>query len=304
MDPIRDLRGIVTVLNTPFALAGEIAHAALAAHAEYAIDCGVAGFLVPALASEVHTLEDGEREAVIKTAVEASADRVPVIAGCAAATIDESIEHAKRAIDAGAAGILIQANDRFEDALMHSIEAIDAIDPPLLMLQDWDPSGEGIALETIVRLFEKFESFRALKVEVIPAGPKYSAVLEATGGKLHISGGWAAGQMIEALDRGVHAFMPTAMHAVYVRTYQLFAEGKRREAAQLFRKLQPILAFSNQHLDISIHFFKRLLHAEGIYPSYDVRAPVLPFDPWHARIAAELIPLAIALEEKCRADLE
>lgn len=28
-------------------------------------------------------------------------------------------------------------------------------------------------------------------------------------------------QMIEALDRGVHAFIPTALHTLYVRIYHL-----------------------------------------------------------------------------------
>ncbi len=32
-------------------------------------------------------------------------------------------------------------------------------------------------------------------------------------------------QMTEALGRGVHAFMPTALHAVYVRIYRLYAAG-------------------------------------------------------------------------------
>ena len=103
-------------------------------------------------------------------------------------------------------------------------------------------------------------------------------------------------QMIEALDRGVHAFMPTALHTVYVRIYRLHAAGDRQGARDLFAKLLPVLAFANQHLDISIHFFKRLLHAQGIYPTPAVRPPILPFDDAHARMAQELIALACALE--------
>jgi 4-hydroxy-tetrahydrodipicolinate synthase len=106
--------------------------------------------------------------------------------------------------------------------------------------------------------------------------------------------------MIEALDRGVHVLMPTALHAVYIRIYRLHTTGRRQEAVELFDRALPILAFSNQHLDISIHFFKRLLRAQGIYPTGSVRAPVLPFDETHARVADELIARAIALECDCR----
>jgi 4-hydroxy-tetrahydrodipicolinate synthase len=103
-------------------------------------------------------------------------------------------------------------------------------------------------------------------------------------------------QMIEALDRGVHAFMPTALHAVYVRIYRLYTTGDREGACNLFEKILPVLAFANQHLDISIHFFKRLLYAQGTYPTPAVRSPILPFDDAHARVAQELIARACALE--------
>ena len=70
-----------------------------------------------------------------------------------------------------------------------------------LVIQDWDFHGFGIPVNVIVDLFEEIDVFKSLKVEVTPAGKKYSDVLEATGGRLHISGGWASSQMTEALDR-------------------------------------------------------------------------------------------------------
>ena len=102
-------------------------------------------------------------------------------------------------------------------------------------------------------------------------------------------------QIIEALDRGVHAFMPTGMHELYTRIYDLYREGQRVEARALFEQLVPVLAFSNQHLDISVHFFKRLLHRQGIYSTPRVREPILPFDPTHEKIAQELIAKTLDL---------
>jgi 4-hydroxy-tetrahydrodipicolinate synthase len=58
------------------------------------------------------------------------------------------------------------------------------------------------------------------------------------------------------------------------------------------------LAFSNQHLDISIHFFKRLLHRQGIYPTSNVREPILPFDAIHKEVADRHIDTIIQLENK------
>ena len=102
-------------------------------------------------------------------------------------------------------------------------------------------------------------------------------------------------QIIEALDRGVHAFMPTGIHEVYTRIHTLYMEGEREQAGALFERLLPVLAFANQHLDISVHFFKRLLHKQGIYATSRVREPILPFDQVHQRIADRLIDRAVEL---------
>jgi 4-hydroxy-tetrahydrodipicolinate synthase len=45
----------------------------------------------------------------------------------------------------------------------------------------------------------------------VPAGPKYSAVRSVTGGRLHLSGGWAAMQMLDGLARGLDAFIPSGI---------------------------------------------------------------------------------------------
>ncbi len=84
--------------------------------------------------------------------------------------------------------------------------------PGFLMLQDWDFGGYGLSVKLVKKLFEDIDVFQSLKIEVVPAGVKYTEVWEATDGKLHLAGGWAVTQMIEALDRRVHAMMPTAMH--------------------------------------------------------------------------------------------
>ena len=70
----------------------------------------------------------------------------------------------------------------------------------------------------------------------------------------------------------------------------------RAGAAALFERILPILAFSNQQLDISIRFFKRLLWRQGLYPTPNVREPLEPFDSYHIRIADELIERAIVIE--------
>jgi 4-hydroxy-tetrahydrodipicolinate synthase len=297
LDPLVSLRGIVTVLNTPFDSEGRLDSPALARNVEYAIRSGVAGFLVPAMASEVGCLSASERRLAVDTVLETAAGRVPIVGGASAPTRTERRDRAGELLAAGCPCVLAAIPWNVEEEYQADIEDLASLDLPCLMVQDWDATGRGAPIEAIARAFERVPSFRSIKVEVVPAGPKYSGILAATGGRLHVCGGWAVSQMIEGLDRGVHAFMPTGLHATYAEIYRLHAGGDRVGALRLFERILPILAFSNQHVDVSIRFWKRLLWRQGYYPTPSVRGDLEPFDVHQLRTADELIARAIEIEE-------
>ena len=293
--PIPDLDGIVTVLNTPFAESGDVDTGSMRAHVRYALDAGVAGFLVPAMASEVSKLTESERMRLVTTVIDAVDGQVPVIGGASHPDELARTRIARALIDIGCDGLLVsvpyESDARYESA----IGRIADLDPQFLMIQDWDATGGGLPVSLIARLHEA-RLFQSLKVEVVPAGPKYSEIKRATGGGLPLAGGWAVSQMIDALDRGVNTIMPTAMHRTYVKIYRAYHRGDRSGAVAAFERTLPVLAFANQHLDISIHFFKRLLYAQGVFQTPIVRQPIMPFDEIHERHAARLVDLAIELE--------
>lgn len=289
MKELLNLRGIVTVINTPFTNQDTIDILGLQKNIEYAIKSGVSGFLIPGMASEVSKLSIKEQEQVVSTLIDKNNKRKCVICGCYGSSNEERIERAKKWLDIGCDGLLVNIPFENNPNFMDDLRKFAGLDPPFLMLQDWSEKGYGIPTEVIINLWQEIDCFKSIKIEVIPAGIKYSEVLRLTGGRLHTAGGWAVSQLIEALDRGVHAFMPTGMHEIYVKIYNLYKEGRRSNAVQLFNEILPVLAFSNQHLDISIHFFKRLLNKQGIYMTSYVRKPILDFDDIHVRIADELI---------------
>jgi 4-hydroxy-tetrahydrodipicolinate synthase len=290
-----ELRGIVTVLNTPFDTDDEVDLPSLRKNVCYALEAGVAGFLVPAMASEVDKLSAEERRRIVEAVLAENDGMATVIGGASAATAEERKTNAAALIKLGCDGILASIPFQDEKQYERDVRDLDALGPGFLMLQDWDFHGYGLPIALIARLFEGVDSFRCLKVEVVPAGVKYSEVIAVTEGQLHVSGGWAVMQIIEALDRGVHAFMPTGMHELYARLYDLYRSGRKEEARTLFERLLPVLAFANQHLDISVHFFKRLLYKQGIYATSRVRKPILTFDQVHQRLADQLIERTIEL---------
>ena len=254
------------------------------------------------MASEVYKLSMKERRVIVEAVLEQNNNRVPVIGGAGEMDGEQRIKIVKDLISSGNRKVLLQIPFESTQQFKQDIFEIAELDLEMIMLQDWDATGYGLPLSLICELFEEVELFRCLKIETVPAGVKYSEVIRATNGRLNVSGGWAVQQMIEAMERGVHAFMPTGMHEIYTTIYSFFKNDKVKEAQSLFEELLPVLAFSNQHLDISIHFFKRLLSRQGIYSTPLVRQPILPFDEIHERVADNLINRVIEITNKIKKD--
>lgn len=264
-----EMRGIVPSLNTPFDATGAVDLAAVGALVEETVASGAAGILAIAVAGEHASLSDAEKERIARRVCETAAGRVPVFISVTAAEPETSVALAAMARAAGAEGICCQ-----RPADLGDLARIADAGPDMLMVQDLDWTGPGMDVETIVELFQILPTFRSLKIETVDPGPKYSAVIDATGGALHVAGGWAIRTMPDALERGVHAFMPTTMDRIYVAIYEAFRRGDRDRAWGLFGRLLPVLEFSNQHIDVSIRFFKMMRHAEGMFATDLCRPPV------------------------------
>lgn len=296
------MNGIIGVINTPFTDDNTIDTDSLIRYVDHSINCGVVGFLVLGLAAEVNKLTRDEKFLIVQTVVNHTKKKVPVIVGTSAADQDERILLAKEFCALGADGIMVNMPYNNEEDFVKNVTEVESAISGFMMLQDWEFNGYGIPVNIIKKLFDTLEKFKCLKIEVVPAGVKYSEVIKITEGKLHLSGGWAGTQMIEALDRGVNAFMPTILHDVYNRIFQLHRNGYWKEAKMLFEKLLPIIAFSHQHLDISIQFNKRLVNRQGLFSTSKVREPILSFDHYHEKIAEELIARAFELSNSIKTE--
>lgn len=249
-----------------------------------------------AVAGEHTTLTEGEKLSYIQTLTDANAGRVPVIISVTAQDPNESLALSRTATQAGAAGVCVQIPENLNRQGMHEfLRDIANAGPDILMVQDLDWDGRGLSLNDITYLFDKVDRFSWLKIETQQAGPKYSAVLRATDGKLNVCGGWAVTQLMDALARGVHAFIPTGMERVYVSIQRLYETGEVTAARALFERVLPILNFSNQNIGISIRFFKELRKAEGLFETDQCRLPQAQFDDIQALEARHARNAAMAL---------
>ena len=298
MKDLYPLSGVVAIPQTPFDDDDRIDLDSLSRGVADRLAAGVDGLLYPVVASEVSHLTADERRTDTLAVLEQAASHVPVIVGASAEDPPAVRSLAEFAIAHGAAGVLVQAPVallRDEPATMAFFRAVCEAPIDILMIQDLEWGGPGLPVPTIVRLFEELEPFRCIKVETVPAGSKYSAIIAATGGRLNVSAGWAIPQLIEALDRGIHAVTPGGLHWVIVEVVRQYRAGDRASARALFARLLPILGWQNQHIDISNQFLKLLAVRQGVFSGASVRQPVMPFDAYHRRIADELSEEAVAL---------
>lgn len=295
---LTELRGIVPSLNTPFSADGSIDRASLPRLVDHCVRSGCSGALALAAAGETAHLNAAEWTALAGDLAEASAGRLPLILSLTAPDLAASLARAVTARALAVPALLWQPPAGLDcDGIGDSITRLSEAAGCPIMLQDLDFVGDGLPLDWIERLFARGNGFVSLKIEIENAGPKYSAVLAATGGGLHVAGGWAVRTMTDALARGVHAFIPTGMEPLYVAVDRMWRDGDRAGSQALFGQLAPILEFSNRDLDHSIRFFKRMRQRTGLFASDHVRVTPAAMNPADSAEADRLIALAAALEQ-------
>ena len=298
MKELYPLSGVVAIPQTPFDDADRIDLDSFDRGVADRLAAGVEGLLYPVVASEVSRLTDAERRTLTLAALEQASGRVPVFVGASADDVATVRALAEFATKHGAAGVLVQAPVallRDEAATVAWFRAVCEAPIEVLMIQDLEWGGPGLPVSTIARLFEELGPFRCIKVETVPAGPKYTAILAATGGRLTVAAGWAVPYLLEALARGVHVVTPGGLHWVIAEVIRRHRRGDVDGARALFDRLLPILGWQNQHIDISNQFLKLLAVRQGIFAGASLRRPDVPFDAVHRRIADALIDDALAL---------
>lgn len=299
MSEVFPVYGIYGIPGTPFDQAGEVDYESYRLGVEDRINAGVEGLLVAVVASEADRLTEAERRATIALALQTTDSRVPVIVGASYDDAETCRSMAAFAVERGAIGVCVQAPTRLirdPDGLIRFFRTVCETELPMLMIQDLEWNGPGLSLETIKRLADELPAFRCIKVETVPAGPKYTAILDDPDLPLNVSGGWAVTQLIEGLDRGVHAYMAGGFHWILVEIVRRYRAGDRVGAQDLFDRMIPASTWKGQHIDIANRFNKELAVRQGIYADARLRDPRVRWDDFHQRIANDLIDQIVALD--------
>ena len=155
--PMPPFKGSITALITPFK-DGKVDARAFQKLVEWQIDQGTHGLVPCGTTGESSTLTHDEHRRVVELCIEASAGRVPVIAGTGSNSTAEAVELTRHAESAGADGVLVVTpyyNKPTQEGLYLHFKAInDCADVPILMYNIPSRSVIDMSVETMARLFK------------------------------------------------------------------------------------------------------------------------------------------------------
>jgi 4-hydroxy-tetrahydrodipicolinate synthase len=158
-------KGSITALITPFK-DGKVDTRAFQKLVEWQIDQGTHGLVPCGTTGESSTLNHDEHRRVVELCIEASAGRVPVIAGTGSNSTAEAVELTRHAKSAGADGVLVVTpyyNKPTQEGLYLHFKAInDCADVPILMYNIPSRSVIDMSVETMARL-SKLKNIVGLK---------------------------------------------------------------------------------------------------------------------------------------------
>ena len=268
-----DLHGVFPYLVSPVDEAGRVKSDVLGRLAGDLIAAGVHGLTPLGSTGEFAYLNNEQRTTIVRATIEASAGRVPVVAGVASTVTADAVAQARQYAKLGADGILAILESYFPlaDAQVEAyFRAIaDAVEVPVVLYTNPQFQRSDLSLDVIARLAEH-PRIRYIKdastntgrlLSIINRCPRlkvFSASAHIPAAVMLIGGvGWMAGPACVVPRQSV-------------RLYQLCRAGNWPQAMELQRALWRINEiFARFNLAACI---KAALQLQG----YDVGDPIAP----------------------------
>lgn len=237
-------RGIFTIPVTPFREDSELDLDSLRSELDFCVEAGAAGIVHPVMASEFFTLTDAERLEMMPLVTRQVADRIPVVIGVAATSIQGARTFAQAARDAGADAVIAMppyVTKYSQDDVMRFFETIAQAARVPVFIQNAGVASMNVT--TLLKLVREVEHVQYVKEEVAPAHHNISKLTDANEpGLLGVFGGGGAQNLLDELRRGAAGNMPAAQYTdVHSRIFNLWEEGRYEEAREIHTRLMPAM---------------------------------------------------------------
>lgn len=149
--------GVYTAMITPFMDDGTIDYDGFRDNLRFQVTSGVAGIVVLGTTGESPTLEEQEKQEIIKIAVEEVKNKVMLIVGTGSYSTKKTIEDTKKAKDLGADAVLVVTpyyNKPTQEGLYQHFQSVASLEIPIIVYNIPGRAGQNLHTETLKRLAE------------------------------------------------------------------------------------------------------------------------------------------------------
>lgn len=268
--------GVYPILVTPFDDGEEVDLESFSRVVRFMADIGVDGVTILGVLGESNRLADGEREQLIRTAVSASAGRIPVIVGASHRGTHATRFLCQMAQSLGADAVMVTPSREpvpgEEKVLEYFRKVADGISIPIVV-QDHPASTEvHMPVPLLLRLVNEIPSVMCIKEEAPPTPQKIQGLVQGmTGRRVPVLTGLGALYGIFDLERGSSGFMTGfAFPEVLVAMVREVRGGRSDVAWDLYRRFLPLIVFEQQP---GLGIRKEIYRMRGLITSAHVRHP-------------------------------
>jgi 4-hydroxy-tetrahydrodipicolinate synthase len=279
---ISSAAGVYVICPTPFESDGRVDEASTDRMVEAYLKAGATGLTILGIMGEAPKLAADEALAFARQVIKTVAGRVPVVVGVSAAGFAAMSGLSSKAMDAGAAGVMIappstlKTDDQIVSYYADAVEAIGADVP--WVLQDY-PLTTNVVMtpKVIMRIIEQSPSCVMLKHEDWPGLDKITTLRRASDAgqtrRVSILCGNGGMFLPFEMERGADGAMTGyAYPEMLVGVVNLINQGKRAEAHDLFDRHLPLVRYETQP-GVGLAVRKYVLKRRGIIATDTLRKP-------------------------------
>jgi len=243
------VRGVYTVLVTPFKEDGEVDYQGLRKNVEWQISQGIHGIVANGTTGEFASLEDDERQKIAETVIDAASGRVPVVIGASAEATQKAIFYAKSAKKLGADAVMIlpsyYCKPNQEEIFAHFAKISDAVDIPIVIYNNPSTTGVDIKAETVKRMVDHSSNLSTIK-ECTGDIKRIREIRLLCGNRMSILCGWED-LAFESFAMGACGWISVIGNVVPRLAVQLFKEVYEDKDVdrgwQTYKMMLPMLSF-------------------------------------------------------------
>jgi 4-hydroxy-tetrahydrodipicolinate synthase len=276
-----EFKGVFPILITPFDDIGDVDHISFDRIIRFMTKLGVNGVTILGVLGESNRLTDAEREALIKTAIEASEGQLPIIVGTSHSGTQATIYLSQMAEKLGASGVMVTPSREpvpNEQRIFEYFQHVgNAIQIPIV-LQD-HPASTQVHMSTalMLRMISEIPQIACIKEEATPTPPKITALRNGMDRPVPILTGLGALYGRFDLERGTDGFMTGFAFPEILMEMVHAAQKEDWESLQkIYAQHLPLLVYEQQP---GVAIRKEIFRLRGLIQSSHVRHPGASIDP-------------------------